>query len=231
MSDSILRELVDLRENVLQKNRIAFRLRLGAIERGEDDQSSGDQQMLSFYQEQFSALEENVEKDIKSRLKDVPIYDYLGQIKGIGPMLAARLIALINIDQCDTVSSLWRFAGYAVIDGHAERRVKGEKLHYSNRLKATCYNVAVSFLKSNSPYRAVYDAAKEHYQATQPEWTDGHRHMAALRKMVKVFLAHLWETWRALENLPIRPLYVMEYLGHTHTLDPKTFGWKEVETF
>lgn len=42
---------------------------------------------------------------------------------------------------------------------------------------------------------------------------DGHRNADARRYMVKMFLANLWERWRALEGLPGRQPYAVEKLG------------------
>jgi hypothetical protein len=147
-------------------------------------------------------------------------------VRGVGPTLAAKIIALIgDIAQFDTVSKLWRFAGYAVVDGRAERLQAGEKAHYSIRLKTTCYLLGTSFLRLGSPYREVYDRAKERYMQARPDWTPLHRHLAAQRVMVKLFLSHLWERWRLLEGLPVRPPYAADYLNHTTMLRPERFGW------
>lgn len=43
-----------------------------------------------------------------------------------------------------------------------------------------------------------------------------HRHAAAQRYMVKMFLTAFWERWRRLEDLPVRPSYAEEYLGRVH---------------
>jgi len=52
-----------------------------------------------------------------------------------------------------------------------------------------------------------------------------HVHMAALRKVKKLFLATLWRRWREIEGLPVRSPYVEEYKGHTHIYTPEDFGW------
>lgn len=46
--------------------------------------------------------------------------------------------------------------------------------------------------------------------------SDAHRHNAALRYMVKMFLAAYWEKYRTIEGLPVRPPYAQEYLGLVH---------------
>jgi hypothetical protein len=54
-------------------------------------------------------------------------------------------------------------------------------------------------------------------------WSDGHVDNAARRKMVKVFLSHLWLVWREAEGLPVSGPYITEHdPKHTHVIGP----WK-----
>ena len=46
--------------------------------------------------------------------------------------------------------------------------------------------------------------------------SDGHRHNAAIRYMIKMFIMELYNEWRKLEGLEIRRPYAEEYLGKTH---------------
>lgn len=222
---TILRALVDTRDRQIQKARLQFGNRLNAINRGDDESIAEQATIVQHWYTRFMELEKELDDDIKQEVARYPIYDYVTAIKGIGPTLSAKLIAMIDISKDPHVSSLWRYAGLAVINGERERPVKGEKLHYNKRVKTTCYLVAESFLRSSSPYRAEYDKARAHYAVTRPDWTDGHCHNASMRKMAKLFLQHLWITWRQLENLPISKPYVHEKLGHTHYLPPEDYGW------
>lgn len=54
--------------------------------------------------------------------------------------------------------------------------------------KATCTTAGRHF-------RHIYDTARIHY-AAHPDWTDGHKHNAALRKVGKEILRDLWEIIR-----------------------------------
>jgi len=226
MPDNLLRALVDLRDRQIQKARIQFGNRLAAIEQSADDPSVSDQRnVVDKWLIRFTDLEMELNKDIARAVKTEPIYESLSGLKGIGPLLSAKLIAMIDIERADTVSALWRYCGYGVVDGERERPTKGEKLHYNARLKTTLYLVASSFLKCNSPYREVYDDAKTFYQAGRPDWTKAHIHNAAMRKMIKVFLSHLWEAWRVIENLPVRGTYVHDRLNHDHEYKAEDFGW------
>jgi hypothetical protein len=135
---------------------------------------------------------------------------------------------MIDISRSDSVSQLWRYAGLAVIDGEKEHNKKGERSHYNSRLKSCLlYKIGGNFLKNKSPYAALYYDGIEYYKVKHPEWTEFHQKNAAKRKMLKVFLSHLWFVWRSIEGLPTRNLYVEEYMGHTHILPPQQFGWKD----
>jgi hypothetical protein len=152
------------------------------------------------------------------------MYPYITGVKGIGYSYDSQILSVVDIRKADTVSALWRYAGYAVIDGTTERLVKGEPLHYNKKLKSALYNVAGNFLKNNSPYRKFYDDAKIYYSENR-DWTKAHIHMASIRKMNKMFLSHLWHVWREVEGLETRELYVVEKLGHKHIIPPDDFGW------
>ncbi|MFH1236634.1 MAG: hypothetical protein V1685_06950 [Parcubacteria group bacterium] len=223
--DEEIRILIDLR-GVIQKSRIAFGNRISAIERGADDGGSGANALYDRWSMRFYELEEALDKDIAKLVMDYEIVDYMTDIKGIGPMISAKIVCMIDITRADTVSALWRYCGYGLIDDKCERPVKGEKLHYNKRLKTACYLAGSSFLKSNSPYRAIYDEARVYYETNRPDWTKLHQHNASMRKMIKLFLAHLWVVWRTLENLPVREPYVIEKMQHTHCIRPELFGWK-----
>lgn len=225
MDETVLRALIDLRDRTIQKNRIAFSNRMFAIEQGVDVPTNGSEEILKRWLERFSELEVEAEKDIKKAVKGVEIIDRMIEVKGVGPMLSAKVVSMIDINRADTISALWRYAGYAVVDGAREKPTKGERLHYNARLKTTCYLVGSSFLKSGSPYRKVYDDSREYYEANRPDWTKAHQHNAAMRRMIKLWLSHLWLEWRKVEGLDTRQPFVQERLGHGHIIAPQEMGW------
>lgn len=222
-----VRTLVQLR-TTLQKARIQFGNRVSAIESGRSQDNGRRKNTFDKYTNVFQELEDLVTEDIRAYADEMPFVEYVTDVKGVGKLYAASLLSQIDIYEADTVSALHRYCGYAVIDGERERPRKGEKLHYNAKLKTLCYNIGSSMLKANSPYRKVYDEAKEYYESNRPDWTKAHRHQAAMRKMIKRFLSHLWLEWRAFENLPITEPYVQEKLGHTHIDKPQDYGWREI---
>ncbi len=219
-----LRVLVDLRQTI-QKSRIQFGNRLSAIERDADE---GDGELFERWHERFAMLEKELDKDIALYGGNLPIVGIMVCVKGVGPLLAAKVVSQIDITRPQSVSALWRYAGFGVVDGHREKPVKGEKLHYNRTLKTTCYLIGSSFLKSSSPYRQLYDQARARYETTKPDWTKLHRHNAAMGYMIKIWLSHLWEVWRTLEGLPTREPYAHDYLEHPSKYTPQEFGWPEL---
>ena len=175
-----------------------------------------------------------------------PVWGWITSIRGLASgSLAAQLLAQIDdISRFDTVSKLWRFAGYAVINGAAEKNHRGEKSHYNARLKSVCYLVADQFIKQRTPiYREMYDEEKERQHRLHPVvmcrecempreqcqskkahhqlYNDAHLHNRAWRKTIKVFLQHLWLVWREAEGLPVSEPYVEAVMGHTHIVRPE----------
>ena len=46
-------------------------------------------------------------------------------------------------------------------------------------------------------------------------YNDGHIHNRAMRKVVKIFFAHLWQTWRRQQGLEATEPYAKQLLGHS----------------
>lgn len=224
----LLRAFVILRTSVLQQERIALGNRLSAIERGDDQSSPEAIAMLTKWHTRFQELEEQATDDIDLLSEGLEIIDRMTRVKGVGRTLASKIVSMIDISKARTVSALWRYAGYGVVNGQRERLVKGERSHFNRELKTYCYQIGSSMMRTGSPYRAVYESAKEYYQASRPDWTKAHIHNASLRKMVKIFLSHLYVEWRSLEGLPVREPYVVDHVvGHTNTYRPAEFGWHD----
>ena len=160
-----------------------------------------------------------------------PIFDWLVSIKGIGDSLAVQLLAQTDdVEKSKTVSAYWRYAGWAVMDGKAERSKRGEKNHFNKGLKSVCWNIADQFIKHRTPvYRDEYDFEKARQRTRHPEaikvngkwkYNPGHLHNRALRKMIKLFLSHAWLKWRTFEGLPTTEPYPQGILGHDHYIPP-----------
>jgi len=151
-----------------------------------------------------------------------PAYPWFSKVKGIGKENIGKVIGLVDIERAPTISSLWKFAGYAVEEGLAPKRKKGELNNYNARLRTMCWRVGSSLMRAGGKFYDYYIVEKAKYEerfAGDKTMTKGHLHNMALRKMVKLFLACLWLTWRENAGLPIRSPYALEH-GHTMFIDP-----------
>jgi len=100
-----------------------------------------------------------------------PIWDWVTSVKGCGAGGdAAKLLAQIDdITKFDTISKLWRFAGWAVIDGEIDKPRRGEKLSYNRTLKSICWRIADQFVRQRTPvYRDEYDRYREEDRRNHP---------------------------------------------------------------
>ena len=224
----MLRRAVEVR-SVMQKGRIAFSNRLDAMNDGRSEEDSQMKRWYEAWNDRYQSLEDAATAEIGEFGKGIEIIQRLTAVKGVGYVNAAKLAGMIDIAKAPTVSSLWRFCGYGVNNdtGKAERPTKGEKLHYPRKLQATLHVIGISLIRKDNPYRKEYDGAIAYYQANR-DWTKGHIHLAALRKVIKLFLSHLWLQWRTLEGLPITDPYVFDKLNHVHMKKPEEYGWPPV---
>ena len=143
-----------------------------------------------------------------------PIYPWLKNIRGMGPLNSAYLIAYIDIEKTPSVSALWCYTGQTP----DSKRTKGVKANWNPVIKQRCFQIAGSFLKSKSPYKKIYDEdrrkseklmendhnddAKTHIALVTPSIPKSkmHAHKRAMRKMVKSFLKDMWVEWNNIQK-------------------------------
>jgi hypothetical protein len=193
----------------LMEMRKRHTLRISSIEKGKSNlDSQFEKDMLE--ETHIDTLLKNTKKTMTLAGVTVgPVWDWLTGIKGLGEGgLAAQLLAQIDdIEKFENPAKLWRFSGFAVVEGKAERNQKGEKSKFNRRLKGVCFNIADQFIKQQTPgYVDIYYSEKEKQRALHPEpvensngkkiYTDAHVHNIAWRKMIKTFLKDLYNEWR-----------------------------------
>lgn len=150
--------------------------------------------------------EEHLAKHVKAMLKVNPFYNaWLKKVNGIGPLLAASLMAEVGSPQrFDTVTAFWNYCGQKVgEDGNAVRRTKGEKSNWNPKLKMTAWKIAGQFVKGNGLGRALYDYWKNYYierDGPEPKWQP---HRRAMRRVGKDFLRCMFIAWRESMGLEV----------------------------
>lgn len=205
----------------LQKLRIQSGNRAGPQGEGaEAELDDGDQAFLERQSVGIKELEKSSLKEVSRLLKGEPIFErWLSEQRGCGPTMSGVILAEFNIENCHTVSKMWAYAGLGVDtrSGKAPRRKRGEKGNWNPFLRTKLVGVlGPCMLKANSPWRKFYDDYKHRKASAGWGESDGHRHNAAIRYMVKMFLLELWKIWRTMEDMPTPDTYAEAKLGIAH---------------
>ncbi len=227
---------------IIEKLRVASEVRISHL--ANNKRTDKDTEELH---ERIEDLEKFVDGKVAGLIKSHPAYPWFSKVKGIGKENIGKVVAPIDINRADTISALWRFAGFSVEDGKAPKRLKGGgKLHYNSQLRSMCWRLGTSLLRARGKFYDYYLKEKDKYgqkyenigkrivpttslptkdkKRYEPEdmISEGHVHNQALRKMIKLFLACLWLEWRAAEGLPVREPYAIGQLKHDGFIDPKS---------
>lgn len=209
----------------------------------------GDRQPLqisTFMAEAFADIENQIARAF-DKLLDSPVAQWIKAQRGIGPIIAAGLLAHIDITKAPTVGHIWRFAG---LDPTLKWE-KGQKRPFNAELKQICWHAGQCFMKqSNDPdcfYGQLYRSRKK-FEITRndaggnaerakefkvsPGATKAVKDKLAEGKMpdfnidararryaVKIFLSHLHALmyWDHFGKAPPKP-FPISHLGHAHEI-------------
>lgn len=161
-------------------------------------------------------LEKTYLKKLEEVVTKTEEWKWMKDVNGLGVITAGLLLGKVQIDKANTVSSLWKYLGYD----------PGKKNPGKSRMfKSALYTpVSIMIMKKDppSPYRQDYDAARN--QITEKHGKVG-AHGKALHRVTKLWLAHLWETWRRNEGLSVVGPYAQVHMKHTGIITAKQRGW------
>ena len=174
-------------------------------------------------------LEESVKRALDAYSASHPVGKRMRTVVGVGPVIAAGLLAHIDITRAPTAGAIWRYAG---LDPTSEWK-KGQKRPHNASLKTLCWKLGESFVKvcnhKDAVYGKLYQERKEVELAKNEagafadqaaaklekfnigKTTDAykaysvgklppaHIHARAKRVAVKMFLSHLHQVWHEVE--------------------------------
>ena len=204
--------------------------------------------VLSWLAAQSETLEGQIKRALDSYSRSQPLGVWARSVVGIGPVLAAGLLAHIDIERAPTVGHIWAFAGL----DPTRKWEKGKKRPHNAALKVLAWKIGESFVKvQNNPHdrygkiyaqRRIYEQDKNDagayaqqaaaVLAARPthaqkaiyatgKLPDGHLHARAKRYAVKLFLAHYWEVGRRQAGLEVVLPYPIAHIpGHSHKIEP-----------
>lgn len=105
LTDTEARYLVDMYYQI-QKQRTASANQIREITK--TDEPFG---LLGWFYENTYLLEKEIKKALHEYVKEHPVGKWLDSVTGIGPVLAAGLLAHIDITKAPTVGHIWSYAG------------------------------------------------------------------------------------------------------------------------
>ncbi|CAN5728889.1 hypothetical protein BH23GEM6_BH23GEM6_21520 [soil metagenome] len=79
----------------------------------------------------------------------------------------------------------------------------GDRALYDPEAKRIVYTIGHGLRGAGHLYQSYYLHQRRLLDTTRPDWASGRKHVTALRKMQKLFLAHLWLVWRESVGLPL----------------------------
>lgn len=83
---------------------------------------------------------------------------------------------------------------------------RGESRSYDAEAKRVCYLIGISFIRQGGKFKSYYKDERARLDESRPEWAKARKHLTAMRKTEKRFLALLWTAWRQAVDLPVVPL-------------------------
>jgi len=204
----------------LQEDRIRADHQLRAL-----DQNAEPHDVMNWLSGQRETLEKQIARALDAYSGGHPVGLWMRSIHGIGPIIAAGLLAHIDIKMAPTAGHIWRFAGL-------DPTVKWEpktKRPWNASLKRLCWIVGESFVKVSGNENALYGQLYKERKAIEErknlagdfadqaaaalvakKWdksTDAFKHytagrlpparihLRAKRWAVKLFLSHLQAIW------------------------------------
>jgi len=193
-------------------------------------------EVLNWLAENNRILENQIKRALDAYSASQSIGQWAREVVGIGPVIAAGLIAHIDIKKAPTVGHIWRFAGL----DPTQKWEKKQKRPWNASLKTLCWKIGESFVKVSGKDEAVYgkiyierkefemkkNEAGDYAEQAKAKLekfkigkdTDAYKHYIegrlppahiqarVKRYAVKLFLSHLHETWYIMETGEKPPL-------------------------
>ena len=185
--------------------------------------------LLLWLGEQMRVLEGQVKAGLDKYSAGHPVGEWARSVTGVGPVIAAGLLAHIDIKKAPTAGHIFSFAGL----NPKQKWEKGQKRPWNAQLKCLCWKLGESFVKvqnnENDVYGTLYAERKvkeiakneagefvvqaeavlavkrigkttDAFKAySQGKLPPAHIHARAKRWAVKIFLSNLHEVWYEIE--------------------------------
>lgn len=131
----------------MQENRIRAAGQIRSITDGEEPH-----QTLTWLFEQNKTLESQLKGALNVFVNSDSVGEWMTSIVGIGPVIAAGMLAHIDIEKAPTAGHIWNFAGL----NPNQKWGKGQRRPWNAQLKTLCWKLGESFVKVQNNEADVY---------------------------------------------------------------------------
>jgi len=123
---------------------------------------------------------------LKDKVKKFPIWkEYLKNIKGIGPVIAAGLIGEIGNKTFDSKESIKHYSGIIP---------RAEGYNFNRKLKVILFQFIEGVIKHKTPkWREMYDSIKAFYADKHEDWSKGKCNNFAKKFVESKFIVEYWK--------------------------------------
>lgn len=108
--------------------------------------------LIQYISEQNTVLEAQVKRGLDKYTDGHKVGSWMKSIHGIGPVIAAGLLAHIDIEKAPTAGHIWSYAG--LVPG--VKWEKGQKRPWNASLKVLCWKAGQSFMKFSGNEKCFY---------------------------------------------------------------------------
>lgn len=216
----------------LESARIAAENRVRILTRTETDKdgvlrgwglTEEDVPELVAVRDALAGLEKQTVRSLERVFRRHPLATWQKAATGVGAKQLSRLLLTLGGDpywhpvhnRPRTRAELRAYCGMHVVDGRAPTKARGQRVTWSPEARIRIHLIAESAMKNRqSPYRAVYETARAHYDglphpmpcvrcgpagspaAAGTPRSAGHAHANGLRAIARAILDDLWEAAR-----------------------------------
>ena len=126
---------------------------------------------------------------------------------------------------CSLVGMSFLKSGSPYAEVYYKAKEKYEKRSIETNARA---DEAIAAVKANDDLSKT-GKEKQIALLKSEKWNIGRIHYASMRIMIKLWLSHLWLTWRRFEGLPTSDPYCVVHMEPSHHFDgPEKYGWPYV---
>lgn len=170
---------------------------------------------------QIATLEKQMVSVLDKWTESSVIGRWSRSVRGIGPILAAAVLAHVDIERAPTVGHIWRFAGL----DPTLKWGKGQKRPWNGELKLVCWKIGESFCKASGHQEAFYGKVYRERKAVEVErneagaFADQAAETLRIRKFTDKTTKAIYEAGKLPPgrlDLRARRYAVKLYLSHWH---------------